>query len=278
MASWSDQDIRLNGTSLKSYAYGIAVLGTMDSRPAFKGSAYQVARRRGEIWRRRSLEAAERTVVCWVDSRREDGTLPTNQTEQRAFLNDNIRKLMRLLSAEGQLIAVERDVILTEGTKTWTASAMVEGEVDVQFSEDFADYATVSFDLKFFDPVWYEDAPNVPLTLDTPVSIDHHGEVEAVGMVFNFDGPLATMKVENTTNGVSFQIALSLATGSTARFDTDKMTLTTTVDDVETNAIGALTNAGSIHPMLLLPGTNELVLTASSGTGSATMEWKVPRL
>lgn len=166
MASWSDQDVRVNGTSIMTKRFWAHDRSGLDMTPGFRSTNFEVAYLVGTLWRPKQIPEVVRSIAMTIDSCDEDGIYPVGRLNRIALLNSNRIELLALFADPDTQIVVERDVLISNGgggntLDTWTGYAQAASPIIPESSEDFDDYQRLGIDLLFADPIWY-GSPGAP--------------------------------------------------------------------------------------------------------------------
>jgi len=155
-SSWSDQDVRVNGTSIMGRQFWISDRSGLDAMAAFRSTNFEVAYLQGTMWRPKQLAEIVRSIAITIDSCDADGVYPVGVLNRVGQLNSNRIELLALFAAENAQIEIQRDVLVAGGsTETWTGYAQAASTILPEQPEDFDSYQTVGIDLLFADPIWY---------------------------------------------------------------------------------------------------------------------------
>lgn len=284
---WSPEDLRIDGTSLKTWGWGSISQSTLTTLPARRGDNYTVGYGRGDQWQAKQFDAVQRTLNMWIDCRDPvTGLYPTSPApysnlidKQKAQLNANIQAVMRLLAVEERQVLVERDVLSLTGLETLIAYAETTGAAPVVYDPDSITEAAVSIDLVFTDPLWYGPSTSASVGLGASPTVTNDGDVTARRMTLRFVGPLTNPDLYNDTDGVDavrLSLGTSIAGGDWVDVDAGSGTVVRHSDGA--NLIGTLTNSGAIEWMPLYRGENTLHLVAASGSGQVIIEYRPPRI
>lgn len=264
MASWSDQDVRVNGTSIMSRKFWISDRSGLDASAAFRSTNFEVAYLQGTMWRPKQLAEIVRSIGMTIDSCDADGVYPVGVLNRVGQLNSNRIELLGLFNRENAQIEIQRDVLVAGGTlETWTGYAQAASTILPEIPEDFDSYQTLGVDLLFADPVWYGTA-NTPSVSGT-TTVTNAGTVDATNMVLTFTGG-SGYRLTNQTADRWVQIDDS----GTIIVDVRAGTAT----KGGANIIGSLSKDGGREFMALVPGANTMVLT---GGGSVQIAYSTPR-
>lgn len=274
MASWSDQDVRINGTSVMTSQFWIMNRGGLWATPGFRSPNYDVAYLQGTMWRPKQVAEATRTLVFAVDAVNDSGVVPTGALARKAQLNNNMDVLLGLFARENAQVEVERDILMPDGVggtvlETWTGYAQAGSPILPETVDDFDDYATMSVDLLFADPVWYGSA-NSPSVSGTQ-NVTNPGTAQATNMVLTFTGGSNYRLTNNTVLADGNPIWVQIDASGTIVVDVRAGT----AFQGSTNVIGLLSKSGTRAFMRLAPGVNSMTLT---GGGSVSIAFDTPRL
>lgn len=254
MADWGLEELSLNGQSLKTYGYGVRLIGGLDVSPSKRGTDVTVAYARGQGWRPKRLDVVSRTLLMWVDGREADGTYAATRAERRARLNANIRELMALFATEESQLTCSREVLLPSGTEVWDALCEVQGNVVFDSEEDSDQERSLSVDLVFADPLWY--GPPASVAIGGSSDLTNPGEVDIVNATIELSGG-SNYVLTNVTKNITLTI---LASGNVT-----VDCASGTVDNSGSNAIGLVSVEGARDFMRFAPGINNLELSSGSG-------------
>lgn len=284
---WSPEDLRIDGTSLKTWGWGSISQSGLTVLPDRRGDNYTVGYGRGDQWQAKQLSSVQRTLNMWIDCRDPStGIYPTSpapytrlQDRLKAQLNENIQAVMRLFAVEEHQVLVERDVLTSSGVETLIAYAETSGNAPVVYDPDSITEAAVSIDLVFTDPLWYGPETSASVGVGASPTVDNTGDVTARKMTLRFVGPLTNPDLFNDTNGTSairLSLGTSIAGGDWVDVDAGAGTVIRHSDGA--NLIGTLTNSGAIEWMPLYRGVNTLHLVAASGSGQVVITYRPPRI
>jgi hypothetical protein len=270
MASFSDQDVRVNGTSIMTTQFWIQNRGGLWGTPGFRSTNYDIAYLQGTMWRPKQIAETVRTLLIAVDATDANGVIPTSGALRRAQLNQNLMTLLALFAREDAQVTIERDVLVPDGIggttlETWTGYAQASSPILPESPEDFDDHMTLSVDLLFADPIWYGDA--VQHTVTGTGTYTNPGNVQATNMTLTFSGG-SNYRLTNQTYDPDAWVQIDYS--GTIVLDTRAGTAFAGA----TNVIGYLSKAGTREFMRLAPGANTLVLT---GGGQVVIDYNIPR-
>lgn len=265
-----------NGTPLNQPYWNISTFGgSRFGIPTYRGQDYQVPYRAGQLFRAKYPDERTITLTMWTDSQMSASQSYPAADPRRAF-NDNWQALRAMFftrgaqgSVQGQL---ERNWYLTGSGSpslvTSTAMAEIAGSMDPTMNGRLS--AAFSVDLLLSDPYFYGAVRGQTVTTAGGV-IDALGE-GIVGEGFPsavnaFTVAISTAStVTNSTAGVSFTHS---GAGVVSWPVTVDVLHSTATDAAGNNVIGGMTHTGSRMWMCLVPGSNDIAVSA----GSAVFEW-----
>lgn len=280
--TWSYEDFRADGISLKNYGFGISLVGGLTGVPPRVGSNIPVAYRRGTKFRPKQFTEIKRSLTMWIDCRDPlTGLYPSDFKSRIGQRNDNISLISRIFGNVKKEIGFERDVIVAGGaTQTWTAKGEYVGDaLLVNWNDNSDEETNFNVDILFADPFWYEKdlytGPSVAVG-GGGVTVQNTGDVSATDMTVTFTATttLVNPVLTNSTNGVSLTLTTSISAGDSVVVDTKYPRVKRTSDSA--NLIGTVTNSGSRSFMEVERGSNTLTLAATSGTGNAVLAYYPP--
>lgn len=279
--SWSYEDLRADGVSLKNFGFGVSLVGGLSGVPPRVGSNIPISGRRGTQFRKKQFTEINRTLTMWIDSRNpETGLYPPGWRARIGQRNENLQFLSRILGKLKSQIKFERDVILKDGyLDTWFAYGEYVGDaLTPNWSDNSDEETNFSIDLLFADPFWYGRLYTSPtMTAGAGnAAIVNSGDLEAIDSTITITASttLVNPVVTNSTNGISFTLTTTLNAADSIVVDTKYPRVKRTSDNA--NLIGTLTNVGSRSFMEFDRGTNNVALTATSGTGTAVAAFYPP--
>lgn len=273
MSSWMDTYWDVDGVSLQTYCRNVTSLAPKWSLPVHRGSNTAIAYRHGSVHRDKYLESRTETLGMWVTDGKADGTAGDTWSRARRF-ERNMRDLQQLLfRIQSQEVALTKRWYIPESGLVASATAMAElvGDPGVEMKGPYS--AKMAVDFLLADPLYYGTPVNVTLVKDTPQTVPYVGDVKTTKIFLRYDGALSNGEVENSTLNPDVRVKLgsAVALGDFVTLDVDQFTAVRSSDNV--NLIGAVSRTGSREWMSLVPGGNNMLLTATSGTGTVTMTY-----
>jgi hypothetical protein len=266
--SWLVDDV-----PIQNFCRNVEELGSKYGAPSVRGENSKVSYRNGNIWMPKTPDSRTIPIGMWISGRGTDGEI-TAIGKERQF-HKNMAELQNLLYTYGR-----RQVKLTKrwydpGTdEVVSASTMAEvrdGLAPKIEPGGIAARMVVNFDLA--DPYFYGEAETATLVKDVQQTITVKGDVPTIRIAVEFYGALGNGKVTNFTPNPDHwvQVGSSIATDDSIFLDTENYLANRDSDG--SNMINSVTRSGGREWMEFIPGNNVLKLTASSGTGTATLNW-----
>lgn len=288
----------VDGESLQTYAQNITTLGgDRLTPPPVRGANLTVPFAPGEVWVPKVPDARTITLGMWISGANEDGTIPTSPGPNQKFM-DNWRTLRRLLwrprrqftltkrfwlpRAELVAAGVDADALPRNGTyRLLSASAKGEFAGGLSPQMDGPGHAAFTVDIRLADPYFYSAQIERPFSvmagtgLPGPTqTIEVLGDDRTLAIGVEFEGPMASPKLTNHDWAVEFTYGIPVSDGIRAAVDVKDFQALHDLDGTTYTSAGAVTHSGDAFWMFLEPGSNELELTATSGTGTATLTYQ----
>lgn len=255
--------------------------GSRFAVPLLRGSDVELPYRAGKQWRPKMPDSRVVTLLMWTAGIDQNTGQPA--TDQRLAFNDNVRQLRSLFttmgvsgSAQGTL--TRKWYLTTGGPGIVTASALCELGGALELTMNGRTGASFSVDLLLSDPYFYGSTLTpTALVKDAATAVSNPGD-SPVGMgtgpfTVTLNGPLTNPVLTNQTYGVSLTYTGTITSGHFVTFSIPDFTA---VDDFGANQIALVSHLGARYWMLLMPGSNTLKLTASSGSGTAALSYQPP--
>lgn len=279
--TWSQlQDVRCGGQSLKNYGYGLQLVGGFDSSPGKVGKNFAVAYKRGNVYVPKRLDELTRTVSMWVDSRHPDGTFPITYADTIRQRNANVREVLAMFGGDSGLVTITRDILLPAewgGDQVWTAYAEALNPITPEWADSSDEEAFFTVDLTFHDPLWYGPSSNASVVTGTPLAFNNKGSVAIDEAVIKFVAGGSGWSNPQLNNGTRWvKLGSAIAAGDSVTVDCGKGTVKRTSDGA--NLMGALTFSGAASFMRFERGSQNLTVTATSGSGTAVLTTRTPFL
>jgi hypothetical protein len=260
--------------NLHAYAYHVeSIYGARTNVPALRGSNVAVYGRPGQLHQPKIADQRVLTLQGWV-SNTDPADNPYDTVNCDLGLNRNWRMIRRLLWRENGAEFPLRRRWWNDSGVLVMATAMAEYAGGLDLSEHVIEAGAWTCDLNLADPYFYGDAQSVTLAKDVPQVLTNLGDVNASKIVIAHHNQLQNPMVTNTTPNpdVWVQLGSAVAAGDTVTLNVDAYTAYRTSDGA--NMIGAITRSGARPWMVLSPGANTVVLTATSGTGTTGFTWQ----
>lgn len=254
------------GVDLSTYARVIRRVEA-DNLPPLRGDNIVVPAVTGERWARKRAGARRTGLALYVLGQDDAGvvTEPTALRQARANL-DALYAVLGLRTT-GSLVR-----IMPDGS-TRTAAAEVVG-IEVADNPVGGEALGIVVDFELADPWFYGatvvSGPQAIAASPTNFAIAYAGTVESHRLLLDFLGPIANPRLANLSvdaGGAYYvECLVTVAAGEHLLIDTG---LWTAYNDVDL-AIGSIRHSGGFEFMKLLPGSNNLRVTATSPGGSLT--------
>jgi hypothetical protein len=267
-----------NGTALQSPvgAWNISTMGgSRFGVPTYRGQNVQVPYRAGQSQVAKYPDQRTVTLTMWDEGLGDAVADTYPATDQRLAFNSNLQQLRQLFyqrgaggSVQGEL---ERNWYIYQGGTpalvTSTAMAEIAGSMDLTMNGRTS--AAFSVDLLLADPYFYGALKTHAITASGNVTGLGEGVVGE-----GFPSQVSSFTVSLTeactvTNVAAGGVSFTLSTISNPPVVVDVLNQTVTDNDGN-NLIGNFSHAGSRLWMCILPGTNEITVSA----GTATFAWK----
>lgn len=261
--------------NLHAYAYHVeSIYGARTNVPALRGSNVAVYGRPGQLHQPKIADQRVLTLQGWVSDRDPNDVPYTDDCNGAQGVNRNWRMIRRLLWRENGAQFPLRRRWWNESGVLVMATALAEYSGGLDLSEHVIEAGAWTCDLTLADPYFYGDVQTVVLAKDVPQVVSNLGDVPAAKIVIAFENQLQNPMITNSTPNpdVWVQMGSAVAAGDAITLDVDAYTATRLSDSA--NMIGGVTRSGARPWMVLSPGGNTLVLTATSGTGTADFTWQ----
>ena len=217
MGDLRDSDLEgwwVNGVPVHRHAYNLRFLP--ESSPPRRGSNRKVARRPGDVWRRKTHGPRRQQFAMQLFDRDQFGrTGPT----ARAFNLDHLKEIWD----DGELLEVVRRLQLPDGRhSSRTAHVEVVDQVDPDIDQA-GGHGTFVVDALFPDPYWYEPAKVLTgksgeFVLWNPGTTRHHNAVVRI------HGPASSPTLKNHSTGSSVTFDGQIGSGDWVELDSDRFT------------------------------------------------------
>lgn len=279
--TWSYEDLRADGISLKNYGYGISLVGGLSGVPPRGGSNASIAYRRSALFRPKVFGPVVKSLIMWVDARDpETGLYPDTHLKRIGQRNENWSAVCRIFGNTKRQINFSRDVVVAGGVKqTWTAKGEYSGDaLNASWGDSNDEDTTFNLDLLFADPFWYEPEYTSPtISSGSSATVANSGDLDAVDLTVTITAGgsgLTNPVITNVTNGVSFQLTTSIPAGDSVVVETKYPRVKRTSDSA--NLIGTVTSTGAREFLTAERGNNTVSLAVTSGSGSAVVKFFPP--
>ena len=266
----------VNGTSLNTYAWNIQTLGGSRSAiPGLRGEDATVAYLPGRRFRPKVPDSRILTLAMFVQ-----GVDPlTDQAgvnPHRQF-TANLRALQKLLwSPRSQLTLTRRWI--ESGTTVKSAAALAQLVSNLEPTMTGPARATLGADLLLSDPFFYGAPQSQSFALATPVSVVNAGDdpTTGYGCSVTFTGPLTNPQLTNSSTSPAVWVKYGGSIGAGDSVVLSVRDFSATLTSTGGNVVGNVTHSGARQWFGLPVGSSTVTLSASGGSGSASLTYQVP--
>lgn len=273
---WSIGDVSLHrqGWSISSFG------GSRYDLPPRRGDgSLKFAYRPGAIHKPRLPDPRPIDLIMWMTAT--DPATGDRPSDLMTQFNDNWDTLRRLVwKPNDETVTLTRRWYLTQSSTKTLVAASAEAILTNTMPPNMTGRYRATFTMQFLlnDPFFFGALETNSCVISTPKSIVNLGHDVAAwsNLEVDFVGPLVNPRLTNTTPApdVWVQYTGTVASGQTVRLKVGDFRAYRVSDSA--NLIGSISNSGARHWMGLLPGTNSLTLTASSGSGTAVVRHQPP--
>jgi hypothetical protein len=261
-----------NGLALSQPYWNLTTFGGSRSGiPVLRGQNIEVPYRAGQGWRAKFPDSRTLSLTMWMDGSGSSAGWPS--ADAHLAFNNNWQQLRAAFltrsasgSVQGQL---QRNWWLTQGGTnqmvTSTAMAEIAGSMDLTMNGRTG--AAFTVDLLLADPYFYGAQRVQAITASGSISSLGEG---VVGEGFPSSVAVFTVRCSApcTVTNVAAATSFTLASGGSYPVTVDLLNGTVT-DNAGVNQVARLTHSGSRLWMALLPGSNNVTVSA----GTATFTW-----
>ena len=252
------------GTDLQTLDHRIflEVAEGLSNLPELRGDDYRVGGRPGADVRVRLPDLLGIMLLGWTKN-------PSWAAYRATILE--LQRLFRPQAGPGALVAtLESGVVVTAQAR---ALALVPSP------EDPGPTKRLSVTMEAVDPPYWlganvTDAARAIAASPTNWTMVHPGTEQTHRATFTFTGPITNPRVTNLENGVYVEWLGSVPGGAVLVIDC--LAFTATLDGE--NVVGSIRHSGAREWMVLLPGDNDLRVTASTPGGTLTTTFEPPYL
>lgn len=277
---WSAYNPVLNQSLILSqYCWNVTTFGgTPRALGPLRGGDIQVAYTPGQIFRPKFPDSRTITLQMFVAGISPTTNQPVvyNGSTHQQF-SDNYQTLRHFFWTPAYQIQLTRQWSLTQNgvitLVSGTANCQIIGAMEATMTGDSR--ADFSIDLALQDPYFYGASQTTNISYNNLTTIQNLGDDVAGYSNFSvkINGPMASPRLYNSTNGVWMQYNSIINSGDYITFDVGNYIATRHSDN--TIQTGLVSHSGNRRWMALNPGNNTLVLSGqmtSSGTGSVTFQ------
>jgi len=294
MADSTETFWSVDGVSLQTMAWNITSLGgDRMAPPKVRGDDVVIPYQPGATFQPKVPDVRTISLGMWVIGADENGLIPQNENARRTF-DRNWQKLRKLLwryrqeftlgkrfwvpSADLVSAGAQSQAIRTEGG--WS---LIYAETKAYFVDGLAPQmagparASFTVDLRLCDPYFYSAPISKSFTVASPTqSLSVLGDDRTHNISISFGGPLTNprMTATNYSGTPYFEYGAALVSGAVAEADVKNFKIQKTQSGVVSPVSGYAKNSGSKFWFYLDPGSANLHLSVTSGTGSANLSYR----
>lgn len=244
---------------------GFLVSAFVESSAPRRGTNLRVARRTGQLWRKKFYDQRTQTITLWALKEDEFGQV-------KGGSDRNLDRLKRVFGGGLKQVELTRRVSLPFGrVSTRTAQVELVDALQGQRTVITPDgvYVQFAIDLQFADPFWLE-----PENVLEGVGEDDYGTfvawnpgtVASENVTLTVHGPAVNPTVTAEPAGTSFTLMRTVAYGESVTIDAKEFTAVT---DQGVSVAGDLVRS-QVPLITVFPGRNELTLS----DGTCDFRWR----
>lgn len=260
---------RFRGVDLSTWAYMVRSVDGVDEFPALRGENVLVPAIAGRRYAAKVDDQRRLALALWVQPVDAAGVLiePTNARQARANL-DALYAVLGLRS-QGDLVRVMPDA----SERTASAEVVAVNDIEDEFGHEGIGLVA---DFLLPDPYFYGAGVTEMQAIaasPTDMTITNAGSAATNRLVLTFTGPITNPRLANRTldaaGGFYVEALVSVAAGTDLVIDCGAWTAAN--DGV--NAIGSVRHSGAFEFFRLVPGANDLRITADTPGGSLSVDY-----
>jgi hypothetical protein len=269
MTNTTDTYWDVDGVSLHTFAQNIETLEGQ-TPPPLRGDDITVPYRPGQLWVPKTPDARVLSLGMWVRGANSDGSMPTSQSKRYQFF-DNWRALRNLLWRPGEQLTLTKRMPISGTVKSMVAMAQFNGGLEPTMSGRWA--AKFSVDLKLTDPYFYDPNWTTFNLTNGDNSIVLPGDVRTARIKAIINGARTNTIIKNTNDNVLVRYIDALASGDVATIDIQNFSSSTDPSGSPSaySSNASVAHTGSPQWLLLKPGTTNINLASTSGTGAVQL-------
>lgn len=260
---WSVDSVSLDTHAFKIESWG----GSRLQPPPIRGANVAIPYRPGALFRPKTVDERIISLAMWV--RGVDPTTGAVPPDAEEEFNANWDALVRLFWRPWEQFNLHKRWKADGGIVAATAKASFHSGMDADMWSRTG--AAFVVDLKLADPYFYgvdEETDNI--AEGATETLHNLGHAPLYKVTVDFNGPLTNPTLSNDTADVSFTYEGTVGSGEVLSVDVFDFRATLDGDTVP----WAITKSGSVFPFVLMPGDNEISLSADSGSGDVDVTWK----
>lgn len=265
----------IDGTPLQTLAYNITSWGgDLQAPPPLRGGDITVPYKPGTVFQKRVPDGRTISFDMWVVGADTDGNVPASAS-MRAEFEKNLKMLRRLFWKPNAQLSI------TRRWKEYGSSTVLSATAKGVYAGGFVPSmngqlrATFSVDIYLSDPFFYgaEKTETFSAVATSNKTISVPGDYETTAILLEFDAARNNFRMTNSSEGIYVNVNQDLAAGEVV-LDVDKWTAVKNPTGDAENVIASVTSFGHTNWLALRPGSQNLSLTSSSGSGAATLKYR----
>lgn len=272
MANSTDVYWDVNGVSLQTLGFNVATRGG-HAPPPLRGEDTLIPYRPGQILEDRMPDSRTLPFRMWAIGMDEDGL--NGAYGPRVEYQKNYKKIRSLIWNQGRPVQLTKrwKDYGSNTVKTATGVGIYQGGL----AEEMAGPARsdFGFDIWMADPFFYGalETLNFPATASSQITPTILGDYPSTKIQIQANATRNNFRLTNNTEGHYVNVNHNVASGFVL-LDVDTWEAYTS--GTPTNVIGKVTHFGHKHWLSLRPGSQQLTLSSTSGSGSGVVTY-LPR-
>lgn len=259
----------VDGESLQTYAWNITTWGgKRQAVPPLRGEDLKIPHLPGALWQPKVIDSQTVEIAGWVIGASADGTIGDEQT-----FRDNWLALKRLLFSTDRQVQLTRRWTETVDEEVLSFSATGKAQLLTGMEPSMTGPRRAEFvaALHMADPFFYGTVQTVEVAIGVDEVVTIRGDADARQVVVLLDGPLTDAVLTASTVSTETEITYTgVVDGGTATITVDEFTATENGE----RTLSKLGHTGAVQWLRLPVGEVTLSLTASAGTGTATVQYR----
>jgi hypothetical protein len=258
-----------DGVSLHTFAWSIETLSGLGP-PDLRGEDHVIPTRMGEVWVPKTVGSNVLTLAMWLRGIPEHAS-NVEGTASKAQYQSNWNNLIRTLWKPWKQIDLRKRFYDNNILKTATAKAEYKGGLQPTMMGNKAGRCTV--DMKIAGGLFYDEVETTHTLVNGNNTLEILGNAPTNRISVTIAGARTNAKLINSTLGVEFTYPRTINGGLNAVVDVENFTVTdSSVPGVDMAA--SVIHTGAPQWLTLIPGTNVINLSSSSGAGVVTLKYR----